>query len=425
MLLQLPNELLSLILRSVDDDDIASFMVVNHQIHELMLPIFSHRHFHILAVKLTNTDRLERVASCNVYRQAVFEVKMEVTYIWDEYGKLSWPRDEHGSLMPHPNLTKFQAIMATKFPNCSKISVCGSGCMGRASYLPIRHLPSVSETLGFAFEAMAQTTSRIRSFAVDFMPKGERANTERQFIPRSPSPAFWIAWSQLQTLHIAARGSPPDYDHSDLSNLILKANGLKKLRFEYSLATTPDNPVWLYTNLVAASVMPKITHLHLSHENFTSSHALINLLKRFENHLEHLFINHTMIESGNWQDVCLALRRGFPKLASIALSWCYISDGFEPLLCKARLQLLRPLKNSLSESECYDFQFHEVYNRKIGGNFCVGGVRYAGKNVQWALEVIQDAIYPDISPAKDPWMDRMISRDLQEINRFNDPEFDF
>lgn len=430
MLLQFPNELLSHILRSVDDDDAGSMMLINHQIHQLMLPVFNNLHFSTLRIKFTFMDRLEKIASCDAYRRAVREIQM---VMHDEYPHkgpdLDWLRHEDGSLLPNATMSKVRRLMATRFPNCSKISVHGYGCHGYIRPWSNLYYIIVSEILGFAFEAVAQAATPILSFKLDFSPVHSLPDRGRQSIPRDLPSGFWTAWSNLQTLHIAARGHTQEHDSSDLADLILKADGLKKLRLEHSFAITPDTPLSLYAILIGASDIPKITHLHIKRNYFSSSSDLIQLLAVFKDHLEHLLISHTMIQSGDWRDVCVALRQSFPKLKSVALSWCCIADDFTSRVCESQLQLFHPLKGSLSESECSDFQFYEMYNRKVGNHFCVAGVRYTGKNLQWALQIIEDAIYTDTSSYKDAELERGFSWILPPILprtcKFQELEFGF
>lgn len=430
MLLQLPNELLSLVLRSAEDDDIASLMLINRHIHQLMLPRFSDMHFSTLKMTFLkpNLNRLEKIISCDAYRQAVCRLHFQL--LPGDREEVAWRRHPWDRSRRTGNLDRVYKILAASFPNCNKILVDFYDPKSNLTHGGWWYVLTLPEMLSCAFYAVAHLTQSLVSFKLVDYGHGTSDYDDDPLIPASLSHTFWAAWSRLQTLNIDQRCNLSEISAAGWSNLISNAHGLRKLALQYCL----DKPSPLYNLLVTANNAPKITHLHINHAYFFSSQNLIKLLKVFEDSLEHLFISHATIESGTWQDVCFRLRHGFPKLTSLALTCCRLAESPNVRIYDTKLQLFYPLKNSFSSSELRGFQFHEIFNRKLGKSYCVVAIRYSGSNIQWALEVIEDAIYTEQLPGVYAlpiyeWDDYNYGFhemfQYREVSRFDDPEFVF
>lgn len=425
MLLQLPNEVLSHILWRLDDGDVASAMLVNRRISELTVPVFRDLHFGILQVSFDKTgmEKLERMILQDAYRQAVRELRLNPRRFFGE--GLAWPRTSNGTLLPSIIVERAQNMLEASFPRCSSISVLPESNSHPDYEEDIRLLP-FRDAVAFLFNAVDQGAfPLVSSFTFDLYPGNPKFGLRKVVLPADEATGFWACWARLETICMNMAADEQGRDAASVSQLIRKAQCLQKLSLENCLYGTLDaGALSIYNRLIATTDLPKITHLHIGKVSFASPETLVRLLACFESSLKSIFIEWTVLEQGSWQDVCEALKAGFPKLQTIALSWCGVHHSKETDRTKI-LQLVCPLQATVPPSLSRNFSFVETKHIMKRMFYCLSGVRYTGKeNMPLALELIRDAFYPTTSPPADvPQLERVHGQ--RRVSKFGDPEFDF
>lgn len=392
MLLQFPNEISTAILSYLGNDDLNSARLVSHTVSLLVLPIYLRRNFTQVVTTLSKRDveRLETIASSEACRNAVCELQLNP---WtDRFGRdLAWPRDSAGQLQQDGlNVQRLRKILVDSFPNCTKLEIVADDGQPWPNYWQSEEYLTLPDVINQVFLAVASPTPRIQSISLSLSPRRPKYCLEAVSPLTYESELFWQGWSRLRALRLNSESIRSARGRDLAQSLIANASHLKKLELRNCLRDSPlDGGFPLCDSLIAAKTLPKLSHLAIRGAYVPSSEMLVSLLQRFRESLEFLSLDWVTLH-GDWKDVCRVMRGQFPGLRCFILAYPRTdSDGSG----WGSLQAMCPLRTTVVEANRARFSFIESHDRSLRRFFCVSGVRYAGPDVDGALELIEKALY--------------------------------
>lgn len=432
MLLDLPNEILSRIVWSLDSGrDAASAMLVSRRISQLAQPVFIALHPQTIITDFDSPglDEIERLLlTHDSYRQATTALTLSTPRFFGEH--LAWHRDSvDGTLQINDSAARVRKIFSS-LPRCEHFSI-RLGAQARAAwYEEEDKFLHMRDIMAFFFRAVEmRQLPALTHVTFDLYPR-DPEHCLRMVARPPPKSAFWTAWAaQVQFLRMYMDWDDSYQDGALASDLILRAKSLWKLSLSHCLQGSFDKrSPSIYNLVVAAPEHPAVTHLHISDTSFELPEHLLRLVSCFKSTLQNLFVEYMNVQQGGWKGVCDGLRDiKFPHLATITLLRCKVAgDTLNP--SHEPLQFLCPLRRTIPPSLRERFTFAEHRQRTRGSVYLLlVGVRYTGKqDMDLALQLVGDAFYSRAAPPPDvPRLELGSTLPRQGVAKIRDADFEF
>lgn len=396
MLIQLPVEISTSILSLLDGADLQSARLVSKSVSRLASPIFFCNYFSKVATEVSRAsmEKIEALSSVEAYRNAV--LMLEVATHTRRFGQdLTWPRDTKGELQDSPNLKRLQMILRECFPNCTKIHIGADEDRQWPNYWTSEEHLTLPEIIEQVFLAMASSSLCIESVKFALSPRNQAYCIEAVRLSAYASESFWAAWAQVKALWL---DMDIEYDSRGVAltcDLITKALNLQKLALVMVFCKTALSPSPLYTMLMGADHVPRLSQLVIEVARFGSTEELVTFISRFSSTLQ-LFSLSNIRARGDWRAVVGAMRGKFRKLNYFVLDSIWEVDREDDI--RGSNQLMCPLRTLVPFEARDNFSYREVHDKVSQQWFCIGGVRYIGPDIELALELIEKSLYSHESP---------------------------
>lgn len=397
MLLQFPPEITTAIFAHLsDDNDLLSTRLVCRSISALVRPRFLEHFFTTVETRLceSSLERLETIASIEDYRNAVMLVELDPRSFRFGQG-LAWPRNDDLQLLQEgPNTERVRKIVTDSFPRCSKLRIIADENKHWPDYWRDTEYLTLPDVIGQVFAALASLpTHRLESITMEFNPRYPEYCLDGVSPSTYNSDAFWKAWSKLKALRLNMERPETAKGTDLLQNLLRKAKNLEKLALKAIFYDMEAIQVPLYEQLGPFETS-SLSHLVLEQARFQTSTSLVTFLKQFRESLQFLSLSFILLNNeGGWKDTCAAMRGQFPRLRRFLLEIPRAPGEPRPVQ-----QLMCPLRIIVPDAAREDFDFIEFHDRRLRRFYCVSGVRYAGPDVDMALELIERSLYAAGSP---------------------------
>lgn len=404
MLLDLSNELIALILDLLESQDLLTARLTSRRIYLASLPTVATRFFTTITTNLSKTsiNTLQGLLDHGIYCNAVREIHFAAKGDTFKYGVgLRWPRDASGLLQWQAEDAVTVQNTLAGFPGCTSYSMERDGSNDKApSYGTSDTYLATGDVMTLVLSTLSISQQPIRH--VSFALTGVLSRHSLVSVPPGSyalKGGFWHLWSKLKTLRLGLSLDRDGRDAQAAADLVSRATDLQRL--ELCDDAYGDGAAPLIGCMVEASRFPSLTHLRLRCVSGMSASALIALLERTQGSLTNLRLDLVSLD-GSWKDVCIALKRGFPKLRCLTLLYLHqINAGMDNT--RRLTAFFCPLVRMIAESTTDEFSVVSFTDPVTKRGGCAGGVRYRGANMHSALEHIVEAIYLGGEPVPGPW----------------------
>lgn len=392
MLLDLSNELLTLIVDLLEAQELLFVQLACRHLYLVSLPIAASRYFQVITTDLSRAsiERLQRLLENKTYRQAVREIRLTA----EKYGEgWCWVRNDAGILQWDAEDATIVRTTLSQFPVCTSLAMERDGMSDLVpSYGVSDTYLTTADVMTLVFSWLSISQQPIRNVSLNLdgkVPKHALILVNSQSYA---SDGFWASWSKLKVLSLRV---PLDYEGRDAqvaADLASKATNLEHLELQDTTRSSAGRPLLEY--MIRRNHFPALTHLKLRGLYAISTPVLATLLKHVENSLSNLRFDYITID-GDWKEILLGLQKGFPKLRCLALA--HLKKQGTSLVNSTRI-FFCAIRHLHTQDE---FTFVENVDRITKRQFCISGVRYQGENTHRMLGCISDALYLEGQPPTD------------------------
>lgn len=391
MLLVLPSEVVALIVELLDPPSILSVRLVCRQLNETASPIAAKHFFETIETDVTRESltKLQRLASCEVYRLAVRTIQFRA----ERYGKGShWPHDADGFVECDSYNAIALQIILSQFDNCECITI-DTDHLEPLDKTSDRYLKLV-DALSLVFCLITKTAKPIRHISLFWIFSTSETRL-RYVAPASlKGDKFGHRWAQLQSLDLKLRLDDHMGDIGLLTNLFSRAKALTRFQFQQDNGRGEQR---LFETLHQTDSLPNLTHLTLCGVYEVRAPDLIKFFGRFRRSLKNLRLDWIFV-SGSWGQTFSSLQQGFRSLRFISLVNLYRINPSKPAVRAGNRLFFCPIRTEIQNRKLTCFELFETTDQIDHRRFCIAGVRYQGESADCALSLIQKSMYWEGSP---------------------------
>ncbi|ORY54577.1 uncharacterized protein BCR38DRAFT_148244 [Pseudomassariella vexata] len=391
MLGTLPNELIAQIVNYLDHKpDLCALHSASRRLHAVSWPAFGACCFSTVRTDLSKDSmiKLEGIANHQQLRHFVRDLHILWVFRDQPLGRGNfWPRDNAGRVQfDSPSVIALNDLLVNKLINCRSFHV--ENYVGAIHTTDIQHPEwglsnlSPSDAVAVLFSIIARAQLPVEAFRINL-----KENLASYRLPPSgpQEESFRNAWaSHLQQLHLSWLLRRDDAFQRAL-DLVTTATCLKKLCLQWpelssSMTTAPSG---LLQGFLAAENLPRLTHFKLMAPQDMSRITISELLFRLKDSLVFLHFVHVGLRSGTWKEILSDLHGNFPRLEYLTIHNCL--EGLQRKGVFFCPFLEHPVMPALGGFELVQLRYGEWEG--------VSGVRYVGKDMDSALDLMGISIY--------------------------------
>ena len=373
-------ELIELVIRGLEPADLLSLRLVCRALNHKTLQCFGQTCLATLRTDLSYQS-LMKVREVSEHEQLRCYVQRLLIQGGDDLGRgYTWHRDLSGRLItPQPALELLGDALLNRLVNCRSFRISPPQ---EPEDLDESECLRPSDAAGIILDITADTGLPIRSFHVDFRKLGTTPTAMKRLdTPRYQKPEFRAGWAHLEELILDYTMVHGYNMRAEAENwaveLILHAPSLQTL----TLGADFGDDDSLVNKLSSSDTLPELQELSMR-SRYPTEEILSTFILRFCNSLRTLSIwNVGLPLGGTWVSALKKWSCELPLLERI--SFKHLVEMGPP----RRLIVFPSLRDNpeVPETGARKFDFFE---RKLGGELQIIGVRYQGPRMDVALEIL-------------------------------------
>jgi hypothetical protein len=370
----LPEEILGLVISSLEISDVCSFRLVSRKVNRKTFHNFGSTYFGTVRIDLSS-ESINKLQALSEQEHIIQHI--QTLLVKDKYGALGQGSVLNWNGYPSTNSTtsasdiaRLCSILTNKLKNCRSFCI-EDHCSLADDDAFERNRCSGSDAIRVILAVISQTGLSVKGFSLHLGPRGAgRVDMTRLNIPLQYGPNLQSSWAHLQEL---ALGFTIDSDALNWAlSLIVQAKNLRSLTLGLDIHESEA----FFARLSDHGGLPKIEKLELKSTRI-SKETFLTLLLHFRPTLQTLVLRGLEFESGVWSSAFLEMRHATSQIHTLQVSSLNDTGG---------LVIFPSLPTDTTSFDQDAMETIEVVEEEIDLATQAAGIRYQGEHIDLALE---------------------------------------